>query len=176
MTRAVFFGCLLAAAAPVAAQTIPPQTAAPARIAFVNFREVLRRTPGYAAAESTFTQEFQGMQAEVQRLATQLDSAQQAFDQQSIALSPAARSAKQRELQQLQANYERRTGELNDRAQQRERELLQPIQSRVVSVIQGIRAELNYAVVFDTSANGIVAADPALDITARVLERLTQPQ
>lgn len=155
-----------------------PSQQAALKIAFINSREVLQRTPGYARAESTYLKEVDGFRLEVQRLQTQLDSAVQAFDQQSIALSPAARQTKQRELQGMQQRMEQRTNELQDRARQREQDLLQPIQSRVNSVIQGIRAELNYAMILDVDAPGgmIVAADPALNITARVLQRLQQAQ
>src|SRR3989441_11397559 len=66
----------------------------------------------------------------------QLDSAVRTFDQQAIALSPAAKQAKQRDLQQLQQRFEQRNSELQDKAQQRQRELLQPIQARVTGVIQ----------------------------------------
>jgi len=57
-------------------------------------------------------------------------------------------------------------------------ELLQPIQARVNSVIQGIRAEMNYTLILDADVAGglIAAADPALNITARVLQRLQQAQ
>jgi len=171
MTRAVLVGLVLVAVLPLAAQTPP----APTRVAFINGRELLQRTPGYAAAESTFTSEVEGFRIEVQQLQQQLDSAVQAFDQQSIALSPAARTQKQRELQQMQQRIEQRTTELQDRASQRERELLQPIQARVNSVIQGMRAEMNLTVILDMSpGTGVLAFDPALDITARVLERLRQ--
>lgn len=148
------------------------------RIAFINSREILQRTPGYAAAESTYLKEVDGFRGEVQKLQQQLDSAVQAFDQQSIALSPAARQTKQRELQQLNQRLTQRTDELQDRARQREQDLLQPIQARVNTVIQGMRAELNYALILDADAPGsmIVAADPALNITARVLQRLQQAQ
>jgi outer membrane protein len=148
------------------------------KVAFINSREVLQRTPGYARAESTYLKEVDGFRVEVQKLQTQLDSAVQAFDQQSIALSPAARQTKQRELQGMQQRMEQRTNELQDRARQREQELLSPIQTRVNSVIQGIRAELNYALILDIDAPGgiIVAADPALNITTRVLQRLQQAQ
>jgi outer membrane protein len=174
MTRAVLAGLALAAAAPAAAQTPAP---APARIAFVSFRDVLQRTPGYAAAESTFAREVEAYRQEVAQLQQQMDSAVQAFDQQSIALSPAARTAKQRELQQMQARIEQRGGELQQRAAERERELIQPIQARVGSVIQGIRAEMNLSLILDTgAANGVLAYDPALDLTARVLERLQRAQ
>ncbi|HET8712692.1 MAG TPA: OmpH family outer membrane protein [Gemmatimonadales bacterium] len=150
----------------------------PTKIAFINSREILQRTPGYAVAESTYLKEVEGFRTEVQKLQQQLDSAVQAFDQQSIALSPAARQTKQRELQQMQQRMEQRTNELQDRARQREQELLQPIQARVQQVIQGLRAELNYALILDADAAGglIAAADPSLNITARVLQRLTQAQ
>src|SRR2546423_14167259 len=67
----------------------PPPVSGPvpvARIAYVNLQEVLRRTPGYVAAESTYRKIVTGYQAELQRLQQQLDSAVQAFDQQSIVL------------------------------------------------------------------------------------------
>src|SRR5213593_4206171 len=142
------------------------------RIGFVKSREILQSTPGYAAAESTFNKEVQGFRDEVQKLQQQLDSAVQAFDQQSIALSPTAKQAKQKELQSLQ----QRVDELQDRAAQRERELLAPIQQRVNSVVQGLRAEGNYALILDADAPGsnIVAADPALDLTSKVVQRLRQ--
>jgi len=174
MTRAVLAGLALAAAAPAAAQA--PATA-PVRVAFVSFRDVLQRTPGYAAAESTFTREVESFRVEVSQLQQQMDSAVQIFDQQSIGLSPAARTQKQRELQQLQQRIEQRTAELQQRAGERERELLRPIQSRVESIIQGMRAEMNLSLILDVGpGNGVVAYDPALDITTRVLERLQRAQ
>lgn len=188
MSRIVLV-CLaaLAAAAPASPATAYAQGAGPAapsqagagvRIAFINSQEIMKRTPGYAVAESTYLKELDGFRNEIQKLQRQLDSAVQAFDQQQIALSPAARQAKTKELQGMQQRMEQRNGELRDRATQREQELLQPIQARVNTVIQGIRAEMNYALILDVDApNGsIVAADPALNITAKVLQRLQQAQ
>src|SRR5213594_4539170 len=148
------------------------------RIGFVKSREILQSTPGYAAAESTFNKEVQGFRDEVQKLQQQLDSAVRVFDQQAIALSPAAKQQKQKDLQQLQQKFEQRSNDLQGRAQQREQELLKPIQDRVNAVIQGLRAEGNYALIFDADSpsSNIVAADPALDITSKVLERLKQSQ
>ncbi len=164
--------------APAAAQARAQAGQPSLKIGFVSSRQILQLTPGYAAAESTFNREVLSFRGEVQKLQQQLDSAVRAFDQQSIALSPTAKQAKQRELQQLQQKFEQRSNELQGKAAQREQELLQPIQSRVNAVIQGLRAEGNYALIFDSDAPGsnIVAADPALDITSRVLERLKQSQ
>ena len=183
MSRFVLVCLAALAAAPAAALAQgagPAPTAPPGvpKIAFINSREILQKTPGYAAAESTYLKEVDGFRVEIQKLQTQLDSAVQAFDQQSIVLSPAARQTKQRELQTMQQRMEQRTNDLQDRARQREQELLQPIQTRVNSVIQGIRAELNYTLILDADAPGgvIVAVDPALNITVKVLQRLQQAQ
>ena len=180
--RRVVFVCLAAGLAmPAAAQNPPaprPATQAPAgqRLAFISSRTILDSTPGYAAAESTFYREFQGMRDEVQKLQQQLDSAVQAFDQASIALSPAAKDAKRRELQQMQDRMTRRSSALDSTARARNQELLGPFQARINTIIQGIRAEGNYAFIFDGDAQGtgIVAADPALNLTGKVIDRLRQ--
>ena len=123
-----------------------------------------------------FKKEYQGFQDEAQKLKQQFDSAVQTFEKQSIALSSSAKAAKQKELQQLQQRLEQRSSELQDKSQQRQRELIQPIQARVNAVIQGLRAEGNYALIFDADSptSNIVAADPSLDITPKVIERLKQ--
>jgi Skp family chaperone for outer membrane proteins len=148
----------------------------PQRIAFIRSRTILDSTPGYTAAESTFAREFQGMRDEVQKLQQQLDSAVQAFDQALIALSPAAKDAKRRDLQQMQDRMNQRSSELDSRARARNQELLGPFQTRINTIIQGIRAEGNYGIIFDADAqnNGIVAADLTLDLTSKVIARVRQ--
>jgi outer membrane protein len=180
------------AAGPVAAQQRPakpaksaqPKTAdtgdagaaaaAGTRIGFVNIQAILKQTPGYAKAESTFAKELDGYRSEVQKLQASLDSSANDFEQQSTLLSATQRTAKRKELEGQQEKLQQRTQELQQKAASRERELLDPIQARVNSVIEGIRAAGNYAIIFDVSApgNGIVTGDKSLDITQRVLQQL----
>ena len=187
MSRVVRWCLALFAAGSVAAQTPPPAGgAAPAprsgyassKIAIIRSQEILQRTPGFAAVESTLTREIAGFRAEVEKLQRQLDSALTAFDQQSIALTPAARQTKQRELQGMQQRLQERGNELQERAAKRQGELMAPINARIRAIIEGIRAEDNYALIIDVDAPGtmIVAVDPALNITARVIQRLQGSQ
>ncbi|OLC46527.1 MAG: hypothetical protein AUH68_02560 [Gemmatimonadetes bacterium 13_1_40CM_4_69_5] len=182
MTRALVTCLTLAAAVSLGAQTPTPTRPAtappPVKIAFVSSRAIMQQTPGYAAADSALNRDIQAGRDEIARLQQQMDSAVRAFDQQSIALSPAAKTAKQRELQVLQDRYTQRGTELNDRIQQRQQELFGPLNARIRAVIDGIRAEGNYAMIFDADAQGggLISADPSLDITAKVLQRLQQAQ
>lgn len=170
----VMFAALVAGTpAPAAAQ----QTAAPAtatKIAFVDSRKILSQTPGYAQAETTFTKELAGYRTEVEQLQAKLDSAGADFQQQGTLLSPTARQAKQKQLLAQQAQLEKRTQDLQQRAATRERELLDPIQNRVTAVIDQLRAAGGYGIIFDAGATGtiIVAADKSLDLSDRVIAQL----
>jgi outer membrane protein len=167
----LFTGLTVGAAAPAQAQA---QASAGSKLAYVNSQTILQQTPGYAKAESTFTKEVDTYRQEVQKLQATLDSAAADFEQQSVMLSPTARTTKRKDLQGQQDKLQQRTDELRDKAAARERELLDPIRSRISTVIDGIRAEGNYAMIFDvSSSNGvIVSADKSLDITAKVIQRL----
>ena len=110
----------------------------------------------------------------MQKLQATLDSAASDFEQKSVMLSPTQRAAKRKDLEGQQQQLEKRTQELQTRAATRERELLDPIQSKVNSVIEGMRASGNYAMIFDVSApnSGIVTADKSLDLTDKVIQQL----
>ena len=77
------------------AQTPAPKTVTGLKIAYVIPQQILDSTPGYVTAESTLAREVQGYRDEVQKMQQQMDSAVQALGQQSIALSPGAKQAKE---------------------------------------------------------------------------------
>ncbi|HET7025748.1 MAG TPA: OmpH family outer membrane protein [Gemmatimonadales bacterium] len=160
--------------APTRKAAAPIPSSGATRLGYVNSRAILAVTPGYAQAESTFTREFDMAKSQVAQLQAQLDSAATDFQNSSVLLSPTARQQKQQGLVQQQQDIEQKTQELQTRMQGRERELIEPIQSRVQAVIEGIRAEGNYAMIFDVSAmgGGVVAADRSLDLTQVVIDRL----
>lgn len=171
MTRSVFGGlCLsllaLIPGAPLAAQG--------QKIAYIDSRQVLAAMPGYAQAESTYNKEVEGYRQEVESMQGALDSAAADFDQQSVMLSPTARASKRKDLEGQRDKLEKRAAELRDKAVTRERELLEPMHNRVNQVLDGVRAEGNYSMIFDVSANSgiIVSADKSLDLTSKVVERL----
>jgi outer membrane protein len=164
----------LAALSVAGTGSLAAQQAGNPKVAYVNTQAILKQTPGYVKAESTFTKELANYRVEVQKLQASLDSAASDFDQQSVMLSPTQRAARRKDLQAQQQKLEQRTQELQQQAATRERELLEPIQTKVNSVIEGVRAAGNYAMIFDVSApnNGIVTADKSLDLTQRVIQQL----
>lgn len=156
-------GLLAGMASPISAQ---------AKIGYVNVQQVMAQAPGIAEARQTFEAEVTQAQPELQRMQAELATLQQQFEQQQATLSEQAKQQRQQEFQQKVSALQQRQQEL----QRREQELIAPIMTRVEEIIDQIRREGNYAMIFDTAQSGIIAADESLDLTNRVLDRLkTQP-
>lgn len=149
----------------------------PVGIGLVNLQAIMQQTPGYEEALATFRDEFAPIEAELETMATRRDSMIEEYQRQEVVLSPTARQEKQEAIRQLQDRLEQRASELQTRQQERERELVTPLETRVQAVIEGIRAERNLALVLDVATTqGIAAADPAIDLTPVVVQRLQQSQ
>jgi outer membrane protein len=175
---ALAMGLVLAVATPLAAQAGQGGAGAPAappagtKFVYVNSQKLLQSTPGAGRAQQTWNQELGQYRSEVQSLAAQVDSLEQAYQRQESMLSDAAKSRKQKEIQDKRQQLQQRTQQLEQQASQRQQELLQPILNRVRGVIDQIRKERGYTMVFDASGAGLLAADPGLDITDLVIDRL----
>lgn len=165
-------GPLGAQEAEQATPTRPPPPPG-SQFVFVNTQAILPQVPGAQAAQEQFNEELATYNTEVQELREEVDSLLTVYRQQEAMLSDDAKNERQQEIIQKQQDAQARASQLEQQATQRQQELLQPILERLGSVIEEVRAERNYTVVFDVSAAGVVAADPALDITPLVLERLT---
>lgn len=173
--KGVLTGLVLLLGAGVA-QEVRAQATGGARVAFVNARAILQTMPGYTQAESTFVRELESGRSELARLQAGFDSAVAEYEQQQAMLTPTNRQTRRRELENRNQQLLQRNEEFQTRMARRERELLEPMQERLTAVIEGMRAEGNYAMIIDLGAQntGIVTYDRALDITQRVVERLRQ--
>ncbi|HEV8598245.1 MAG TPA: OmpH family outer membrane protein [Gemmatimonadales bacterium] len=147
------------------------------RIAFVKARTVLQSMPGYAKAESTYAKEAQSAQAEADRMQASWDSTIAAYRQSMAMLSASAKTAREKALQAQSDTLQSKLQKIKERVDARERELLTPMQTRLQAIIDGIRAEGNFAAVVDLDnpySQNIVSYDKSLDITERVVRRLQQ--
>lgn len=142
------------------------------RFAYINSQRILAQAPGAQEAQRQFEQDMTRYRAQVDSLGRALEQAQQSFERQQSTLSADARQQRQQALQQQFGQYQQQVGELEETAQRRQAELVQPIMQRISQVIEQIRTEGNYAMIFDASAGALITADPALDLTEQVLQRL----
>lgn len=143
-------------------------------LAYIDSERILAQAPGTSEAQATFEADMVRYRAELERLETELDNMQDSLERQQGTLSATAREQRQQEFQQKFMEYQQRTRELEETAQQRQAELVGPIMQRISAVIEDIRREGSYAMIFDASTGALITADPDLDLTERVLDRLRQ--
>lgn len=169
MRLSTFVGaCALLLGAPALASAQAAQ-----KFAFINSQAIMQTAPGRAEAELQFQKEMEGFRAQVAKLGDSLNLLQEAYKKEEPSLSPTAKEAKLKVLNDKQADYQERVQKLNDQAQAREGELMQPILENVRKVLDDLRTEGGYSFIFDVSAGSfIVSADKNLDITERVVSKL----
>jgi outer membrane protein len=143
------------------------------KLAYIRSSVLLEQAPGRAEAEAQFDKETGGYRNEIKRMSDSLNAMAAAFDKAAAGMTPAARTARTTELQNKQAEYQRRTQALEQRAQQRQAELVQPIYDRVKLAIEDVRVEGGYSFIFNNDQGSpIMAADKNLDVTDRVIAKL----
>jgi len=160
----------LSAQAEGAAVTSMPPEGTP--MVFVNTGAILPIAPGADDAQAAFQRELDGFRVELEGLSAQIDSLLADYRRKESLLDPAAKQAKQQEILDLQKAAQDRQTQLESQSEERRATLLEPIVTNVRAVIEKLRAERNYRIVFDIAESGVIAADSALDITGAVLERL----
>ncbi|MEM7417393.1 MAG: OmpH family outer membrane protein [Gemmatimonadota bacterium] len=142
------------------------------KIAYINSQEILLNAPGAEAAQQAFDQEMEGYQVEIVQLEQELQNMETALQQQQLTLSPEARTAREQQLQAKFQEYQTRTTQLQEMANTRRAELIQPVMDNITAVIEALREEGAYALILDAASGAIVSADPALDLTQTVISRL----
>ena len=142
------------------------------KLGYINSQEILVNAPGAEAAQAAFDAEMSGYQNEIVQLETELQNLEAALQQQQLTLSPEARANREQQLQAKFQEYQQRTGQLQEVANQRRAALIQPVMDNITAVIEELREEGSYSLILDAAAGSIVSADPALDLKQEVITRL----
>lgn len=143
------------------------------KFAYIRSSVLLEQAPGRAEAEAQFDKETGVYRDQIKRMSDSLNAMVADFEKGQASMTVAARETRGKSIQAREADYQRRTRELEQKAQSRQGELVQPILDRVKQAIEDLRIEGGYSFVFNADqGSSIVAMDKNLDITDRVLAKL----
>ncbi|MGH7480634.1 MAG: OmpH family outer membrane protein [Longimicrobiales bacterium] len=144
-------------------------------IAFINSQRIIEQAPGAQEARETLEAEMQQYRTELQQLEQELQAKIQDYQQQVGTMTEEARAAREQEIREQRQQLQQRATELDQQAAQRQQQLVEPIMQQIEDVIEALRVERNYAMIFDSApGTSLIAADPSLDITDDVIQRLRQ--
>ena len=143
------------------------------KIGWINMQRIQQEAPGVAEARTALQAEQKRYAAQVDSLENNIERLQADLQRQQASLTPAVRQQREQELQQRFTAAQQQVAQIQQTAQKRQAELFGPISQRIEQAVEAIRKEGNYVVILE--AGTLAAADPAAELTTRVLERLRQP-
>lgn len=157
---------MFAVAAPLAAQ------AAPTKVGFLDTRRIIQVAPGAAEARTTLDREMAGWRTQLEAMDDSLTTMATELQQRSSVMNAEARARGEQQIRDKQAQFQQRAEQLQQQAGMRQEQLMQPIMQLVETAISEVRQAGGFAMIFDSATDAIVSADPSLDITEQVIQRL----
>ena len=138
------------------------------KIGFVNTEKIFRDAAPAVRAQKKIEKEFEKRDQEMQRLAKQLQAAQESLEKNAVTMSETEKRNKEREFNDLNRDFQRKQREFREDLNQRRNEELAAVLERANKAIKAI-AE---AEKFDVILQEAVYASPKLDITDKVIKAL----
>ena len=140
-------------------------SAAELKIGFVNTDRIFKEASTAKAAQSKLEQEFSRREREVEALGAQLKSASEKLEKDAPTLSDSQRVARQRQMVDLDREFQRKRREFQEDLAQRKNEELQLVLERANRVIRQVAETEKYDLILQEA----VYVNPKHDITDKVL-------
>lgn len=140
------------------------------KIGFVNTERVFREAPIAIAAQKRLEKEFAPRDAELQKMARQARDLQSQLEKGSAMLSDSDRRNKERDLANINREYQRLLREFREDLNVRRNEELTKVQDRARKAIQSYGETEKYDVILEDA----IYFSPKIDITDHIIHMLTQ--
>jgi outer membrane protein len=152
----------------LSALVLPSLHAQEMRIGVVNVDRVFREAVPAKAATARIEQEFSKREKELQEMAARLKKGADDFDKNAHVLSGSERMKQQRELSELDKDFQRKQREFREDLSQKRNEEIAAMQERVAKVIRQIGETEKYDLILQEA----VFVSPRADITEKVIKAL----
>lgn len=140
------------------------------KIAFVSTERIFREAAPAKAAQSKLETEFAKRDRDLQDMAARLKAQSDKLDKDAAVLSDSDRAKRQRDLSDLDKEFQRKQREFREDLNQRRNEELAVVLERTNKVIRQIAEAEKYDIVFQEA----VYASKRIDITDKVLKELAK--
>ncbi|QRQ85873.1 OmpH family outer membrane protein [Cupriavidus oxalaticus] len=162
------FKSLIAGLAATAMCVTAPAQAQPARIAAVNSERILRDSQPAKRARNKLVQEFAERDRDLQQMARKISALAAQLDQDAAALGDAERQRRQREVAELDREFQHKQQAFREDLQRRRNQELALLVERANRVIRQLAEQHRYDLVVQEA----VYVNPRIDITDDVIKAL----
>ena len=159
----------LSLVAALALGALPAHARAEGRIAFVDLQRALNSVDEGKLAKESLKREFEQKQKLLDDKKAEFDRMRQDFEKQAVVMSDDARKQKQGELERKGMELQSFFVQLQKELSEREREATRGIFDKMHALVREIAEQEGVSAV--VSAEALVYADPALDLTNELVRK-----
>jgi outer membrane protein len=152
----------------IAACALPAAPAVAEKIGFVNTERIMRESVPAQRAQKKIEGEFMKRDQELTRIAEQLKRMQEDVEKNAVTMAEAQRRVKERELGDLDRDFQRKRREFQEDLNQRRNEELAQVLEQANRAIRAIAEQDKYDIIFQDA----VYANPRIDLTEKVIKAL----
>jgi outer membrane protein len=143
--------------------------AAELKVGYVQVDKILQEAPQTAESGKKLEKEFSPRSQELDRMAKQIKDLEAALDRDGLTITEADRRSKERDVQNIKTEFQRKQRELREDINLRKNEELGSLQDRINKAVQSVAKAENYDLVM---YSGVAYAADKIDITDKVLKLL----
>jgi outer membrane protein len=138
------------------------------RVGVVNLERILRESSSAKAAQAKLEQEFSRRDKELQETAARVRQLSEKLERDGPVLAEGERGRRQREIADLEREFQRRQREFREDLNQRRNEELASVLERANRIIKQLAEQEKYDLILQEA----VFASPRVDMTEKVLRAL----
>ncbi len=139
------------------------------KIGFVNSDRVMRAAAPAVRAQQRLEKEFEKRDQELQRIARDLKSMQEDLERNGPTMADGDRRNKERALNELNRDFQRKQREFREDLNQRRNEELASVLDKANRTVKELAEQENYDIIFQEA----VYANPRIDLTDKVIKALS---
>lgn len=143
--------------------------AAELKVGYVQVDKILQDAPQTAESGKKLEREFSPRSQELDRMAKQIKELESTLDKEGLTISEAERRNKERDVQSIKIEFQRKQRELREDINLRKNEELGALQDRINKAVQSVSEAEGYDLVV---YSGVAYASKKIDITDKVLKLL----
>ncbi len=139
------------------------------KVGYVQVDKILQEAPQTAESGKKLEREFSPRSQELDRMAKQIKELEGVLDKDGLTITEAERRNKERDIQNIKVEFQRKQRELREDINLRKNEELGSLQDRINKAVQSVAKAESYDLVM---YSGVAYAADKIDITDKVLKLL----
>lgn len=143
--------------------------AAEIKVGFIDMQKAIQDTANGKKAKKELEEEFNKKKKDLESREASIKKMGEDFEKRSMAMNEDARLKKQQEIQGQMRQYQELAAKSQAEIQKRERDLTQPIVTKLRGIIEEIAKKEDFTMILEKSEQSVMWAKKEVDLTERVI-------